>query len=120
MDLFHSLVMKNLDQTLVALAEPTRRGIVDLLSQRPHAAGELAVAFDMSPPAISRHLRVLRTRGLIEDARDEQDARVRMFRLRREPFDELTEWLAGVEKFWNDQLDSFKQHVSRRAKGKKP
>jgi DNA-binding transcriptional ArsR family regulator len=111
--------MKNLDHTLIALAEPTRRGIVDLLSRRPHGAGELAAAFDMSPPAISRHLRVLRTRGLIEDARSEQDARVRVFRLRREPFDELSAWLTDVEKFWNDQLDSFKRHVARKKKGKK-
>lgn len=112
--------MKNLDHTLVALAEPTRRGIVDLLSQRPHGAGELAAAFDMSPPAISRHLRVLRTRGIIEETRGQRDARVRVFRLRREPFDELSAWIADVEAFWGAQLDSFKQHVDRKAKGKKP
>jgi DNA-binding transcriptional ArsR family regulator len=111
--------MSNLDNTLTALAEPTRRGIVDLLCQRPYRAGELAEAFDMSPPAMSRHLRVLRTRGLIEEARAEQDARLRVFRLRREPFTELSEWLTGVEAFWNEQLDSFKAHVARRQKGKK-
>ena len=111
--------MKKLDGTLVALAEPTRRGIVDLLSQRPHRAGELAEAFDMSPPAMSRHLRVLRTRGIVEEARAERDARLRVFQLRRGPFDELSAWIAGVEQLWNDQLDSFKQHVARRAKGKR-
>jgi DNA-binding transcriptional ArsR family regulator len=108
-----------LDNTLTALAEPTRRGIVDLLSQRPHRAGELAEAFQMSPPAISRHLRVLRTHGLIEEARAEQDARLRVFRLRREPFSELSKWLSGVETFWTEQLDSFQSHVARRRKGKK-
>jgi DNA-binding transcriptional ArsR family regulator len=111
--------MTDLDSTLTALAEPTRRGIVDLLSRRPYRAGELAEAFDMSPPAISRHLRVLRTRGLIEEARAEHDARLRVFQLRREPFTELSEWLTGVEAFWSEQLDSFKAHVARRQKGKK-
>ena len=111
--------MTDLDSTITALADPTRRGIVDLLSQRPHRAGELAEAFDMSAPAMSRHLRVLRTRGLIEDERSEQDARLRLFRLRREPFTKLSQWLADVESFWNEQLDSFKSHVARKQKRKK-
>ncbi len=111
--------MTDLDSTLTALADPTRRGIVDLLSQRPHRAGELAEAFDMSAPAMSRHLRVLRTRGLIEDERAEHDARLRVFHLRGEPFTDLSTWLAGVEAFWNEQLDSFKQHVARRRKHQK-
>ncbi len=111
--------MTDLDSTLTALADPTRRGIVDLLSQRPHRAGELATAFEMSAPAMSRHLRVLRTRGLMEDERAEHDARLRVFRLRREPFTDLSTWLAGVEAFWIEQLDSFKAHVARKQKGKK-
>jgi DNA-binding transcriptional ArsR family regulator len=111
--------MKNLDSTLMALAEPTRRGIVDRLSQRPYRAGELAEAFGMSPPAISRHLRVLRMRGLVEEERAEHDARLRVFRLRREPFADLSKWLADVEASWNEQLDSFQAHVARRRKGKK-
>jgi DNA-binding transcriptional ArsR family regulator len=112
--------MNDLDSTLTALAEPTRRGIVDLLSRRPCRAGELAKAFRMSPPAMSRHLRVLRTCGLVEDARAEHDARLRVFRLRREPFADLSKWLADVELFWTEQLDSFQAHVARKRKGKKP
>ena len=57
------------DGTLAALADPTRRGVVDLLRRRPRAAGELASALDVSPPALSRHLRVLRKSGLIEEER---------------------------------------------------
>lgn len=110
--------MTDLDNTLTALADPTRRGIVDLLSQRPHRAGELAAAFDMSAPAISRHLRILRTRGLIEDERTQDDARLRLFRLRRKPFADLSKWLADVETLWNEQLESFQAHVNR-TKGKK-
>jgi DNA-binding transcriptional ArsR family regulator len=103
-----------LDRTLSALADPTRRRMVELLRERPHRAGELADAFRVSAPAISRHLRVLRTRGLIEEARVEDDARVRVYRLRRQPFDALTLWLRELESFWSDQLESFGAHVARR------
>jgi DNA-binding transcriptional ArsR family regulator len=109
--------MSGLDRTLAALADPTRRGIVERLSRRPHRAGELAQAFAMSAPAISRHLRVLRTEGVIEDERVERDARLRVFRLRREPLADLASWLGTIEKFWNEQLDSFRAHVERK-KGK--
>jgi DNA-binding transcriptional ArsR family regulator len=111
--------MNDLDNTLLALAEPTRRGIVERLSQRPHRAGELAETFEMSAPAMSRHLRVLRTRGLIEEARAQHDARQRVFRLRRERFRELSKWLADVEAYWSEQLESFKGLVARRQKGKR-
>ena len=103
-----------LDRTLAALADPTRRRVVELLRRQPRRAGELANAFDMSPPAMSRHLRVLRTRGLVEEVRDAQtDARCRVYRLRPEPFRALASWLAEVEAFWGDQLGAFKQHVER-------
>lgn len=100
-----------LDQTLAALADPTRRQVVDLLRVRPRRAGELASAFGVSPPAMSRHLRVLRRRGLIVEERVEEDARVRIFRLVPERFDELSAWLREVESFWTDQVDAFKLHV---------
>jgi DNA-binding transcriptional ArsR family regulator len=103
----------DLDGTLAALADPTRRGVVELLRRSPRRAGELADAFDVSPPAMSRHLRVLRTRGLVEEARGEDDARVRVYRLRREPFDDLRRWIEQVEAFWGDQLDAFREHVAR-------
>jgi DNA-binding transcriptional ArsR family regulator len=112
--------MTDLDGTIAALADPTRRGVVDLLRQRPRCAGELAAAFAMSPPAMSRHLRVLRTRGLVEEERDRHDSRLRVYRLRREPFDALQAWLREVEAFWTDQLGSFKAHVERTRKGKRP
>lgn len=105
---------KRLDGTLTALADPTRRRVVDLLRRRPRRAGELADAFGMSAPAMSRHLRVLRTRGLVEEERTEGDARVRVYRLRPEPFHELQTWLREVESFWTDQLGSFKAHAERR------
>jgi DNA-binding transcriptional ArsR family regulator len=105
---------RQLDRTLAALADPTRRGVVELLRERPRRAGELAAAFRASAPAMSRHLRVLRSRGLVEEERLEDDARVRMYRLRREPFDALQLWLRELESLWSDQLDAFGAHVARR------
>ena len=86
----------DVDGILTALADPTRRGVVDLLRVRPRRAGELAAAFDMTPPAMSRHLRALRTAGLVDEERGADDARVRIFRLRREPFEALHDWLDRV------------------------
>lgn len=106
----------NLDDTLSALADPTRRGIVDLLRQQPVSAGDIAKKFSMSLPAMSRHLRVLRNGGLIEDRRDESDARVRLYQLKRERFDDLGTWLGEIEEFWGDQLASFKSYAESRGK----
>ncbi|NOK23768.1 ArsR/SmtB family transcription factor [Corallococcus carmarthensis] len=108
-----------LDRTLAALADPTRRGVVDRLRHRPHPAGELAAAFDMSPPAMSRHLRVLRQTGLVEERIDTEDARVRVYSLRPEPFAALRGWLDEVESFWGEQLGAFKAHAER-TRGTKP
>ncbi len=99
----------DLDRTLSALADPTRRRVVDLLRERPRRAGEIAETFGMSRPAMSRHLRVLRTHGLVEEKRDAADARARVYRLRPEPIDELSTWIAEVQRFWDDQLESFRQ-----------
>lgn len=89
---------------------------MELLCGGPRRAGELAEAFALSAPAMSRHLRVLRTRGLVEEARVDDDARVRVYRLRRERFAELQSWLAQVESFWTDQLDAFRVHAERRVR----
>lgn len=73
----------------------------------------------MSAPAMSRHLRVLRKSGLVEEDGLEEDARVRIYRLRPEPFAELRDWVEGVEAFWSLELEAFKQHAERtRGKGR--
>lgn len=102
------------DSALAALADPTRRQVVDLLRRGPRRAGEIATRLRMSPPALSRHLRVLRRGGLIEEERVEDDARVKLYRLRRKPFRDLQSWLAEVEAVWTDQLASFKAHAEAR------
>ncbi|WP_328522853.1 ArsR/SmtB family transcription factor [Kribbella sp. NBC_00359] len=110
-------MVNDVDVALAALADPTRRRIVELLHERPRRAGELVGAFDMSGPAISRHLRILRQGGLVDEHGLDEDARVRIYRLRPEPFFALQAWLDQVQAFWTDQLGAFKEHAERMSKG---
>ena len=100
-----------LDRTLAALADPHRRRVVDLLSRGPRAAGDLARELELSPPAMSRHLRTLRQSGLVEESHPTFDARVRIYALRPEPMVHLIRWLEETERMWGDQLAAFKVHV---------
>jgi DNA-binding transcriptional ArsR family regulator len=114
--------MSGLDRTLSALADPARRGAVDLLRVRPRRAGELAASLGLSAPAMSRHLHVLKETGLVEEAHGAEpgDARVRVYRLKPGPFDTLRAWVADVESFWTLELAAFKRHAERahRRKGR--
>jgi len=105
-----------LDRTLAALADPVRRRAVDLLAQRPRAAGELARELDVSAPAMSRHLRTLRASGLVEESHPEFDARVRIYALRPEPMVHLLRWLEESERLWSAQLLAFKAHIEKDAR----
>ena len=100
-----------LDRTLGALADPTRRRVIERLRGGPRRAGELASSLSLSPPAMSRHLRVLRTSGLVEEQRSPNDARARIYQLRHKPIAELAAWLDEVEGYWEDQLNAFKTHA---------
>jgi DNA-binding transcriptional ArsR family regulator len=110
-------VVTDIDTTLSALADPTRRRIVELLLDRPQRAGELAAAFSMSAPAVSRHLRVLRRSGLITGHGVDDDARLRLYELRQQPFTDLTAWLDQVQASWTDQLGALCEHAERVSKG---
>jgi DNA-binding transcriptional ArsR family regulator len=105
------MVNQALDAAFDALGDPTRRAIVALLSERPRRAGELHAAFPISAPAISRHLRVLRERGVIEDLHLAGDARVRLYGLRLEPVEAMRDWLDELGRHWQQALDSFKDFV---------
>lgn len=96
-----------------ALADPTRRQVVQLLGSRPHRAGELAAATGVSPPALSRHLKVLLGSGIVQDERVPDDARVRVFRLRPESLVAVQAFLDQLQAEWRTQLRSFKRHVER-------
>jgi DNA-binding transcriptional ArsR family regulator len=97
-----------------ALADPTRRQVVQLLSEGPRRAGEIADSAGMSGPAMSRHLRVLLQAGIVADERPSDDARVRVFRLRPESMAGIQAWLDQVQAHWDVQLRSFKRHVEGR------
>lgn len=105
-----------LDLTLAALADPHRRRVIDLLRERPHRAGELARAARISFPAMSQHLKTLRTSGLVEEDRDEFDSRVRIYRLRPEAMAELKAWLAETDALWSRQLSALKAHLQKSGK----
>ena len=70
----------------------------------------------MTPPSLSRHLRVLRKGGLIADDEPEHDARVRLYRLQPQALAPLRGWLDEVEAFWGDQLQAFKAHAETRGR----
>jgi DNA-binding transcriptional ArsR family regulator len=94
-----------------ALADPTRRQVVQLLSDGPLRAGEIAGTVGSSGPAMSRHLRVLLEAGIVADERPPEDARARVFRLRPDSVAGLQAWLDQLQAHWNEQLQSFKRHV---------
>ena len=94
-----------------ALADPTRLGVVQLLSAGPRRAGELADASGVSAPVMSKHLRVLLDAGVVVDERPPGDARVRIFRLRPDSVVALQAWLDQLQAHWDEQLGSFKRHV---------
>src|SRR5215210_5181557 len=91
------------------LAEPSRRRVLDLLLARERTVGELVDALDMSQPAVSKHLRVLREAGLVE-AR--VDAQRRVYSLRPEPLADVDAWLAPYRKFWRGKLAALQRHLA--------
>lgn len=97
-----------------ALADGTRAEIIQMLAARPRSAGEIHGAFPIAAPAVSRHLRVLREAGLVEERRPPEDRRVRLYALKPEPLEELATWLAELSHSWQAQLDSFKDFVALR------
>jgi DNA-binding transcriptional ArsR family regulator len=102
-----------LDQTFNALADPARLAVIALLRKRPQRSGELAEQLALSRPLMSKHLRILRKAGLVEETAVDDDARVRLYQLRPENFSQLRDWLDEVEAFWTDQLGAFKAHAEQ-------
>jgi DNA-binding transcriptional ArsR family regulator len=98
-------------EALGALADPTRRRILELLAGDERSAGELASQFAISRPAVSRHLRVLREHGLV---RARGDAQRRLYSLDPAPLAELDAWLARYRSFWTDRLDELEQELRQR------
>ncbi len=99
---------------LHALADDTRLKAVDLLAQGPRRAGQLADDLDITPSAMSKHLRVLLEAGIVVDERHPDDSRVRVFRMRQGSIISLRAWLDQIQAQWDEQLGSFKQHLERK------
>jgi DNA-binding transcriptional ArsR family regulator len=93
-----------------ALADPTRRGIVERLAVGEATAGSLALAFDIARPGVSRHLRVLREAEVVEVR---HDAQRRIYSLRPEVLDEVERWCADVRRFWSQRLDALDTEIAR-------
>jgi len=94
----------------VALADPTRRRIVESLTAGERAFGDIASDFDISGPAVSQHLKVLRDAGLVAVRRDAQR---RIYRLEPQGLDEVGEWLNRLRGFWNERLDDLERALGK-------
>jgi DNA-binding transcriptional ArsR family regulator len=113
-----------LDATFAALADPTRRAILARLASGEASVRELAEPFDMSQPAISKHLKVLERAGLISHGRDAQR---RPRKLEAKPLEEANEWIEKYRQFWeqaygrlDDLLEEMKAEESARTRARKP
>ena len=93
-----------------ALADESRRTLLQSLADGPATAGELAALLPIARPGVSRHLRVLREAGLV-DVR--QEAQRRVYALRPEPLAQLDEWLAPYRRLWEQRLDALHTEVAR-------
>lgn len=107
---------------LNALADPTRQRIVEMLAERELSAGAIADRFDMSPPAISQHLKVLKDASLV---RVRADAQRRIYALDPAGFEELEQWMTRIRRYWRTSLDALERVLkeedrrSKSGKGKR-
>ena len=91
-----------------ALAEPSRREILDLLRGGERSVGDLVAHLPLSQPGVSKHLKVLREAGLV-DVRSQ--GKQRLYALRSEPLAEVDEWLEPYRAYWSNRLDALERHL---------
>jgi DNA-binding transcriptional ArsR family regulator len=104
----HRSVTYSPEATFQALADPTRRAVLDLLRRGSQPAGQIAVAFPVSRPAISKHLRLLRRAHLV---REHREGRHRVYQLNPEPLRAVDSWLEQYRSFWSASLANLKAFV---------
>jgi DNA-binding transcriptional ArsR family regulator len=90
------------------LAEPNRRRILDLLGRTEHSVGELVAQLELSQPAVSKHLRILREAGLVESR---GDAQRRLYRVCPDSLRAIDDWLAPYRQMWASRLDDLERHL---------
>jgi DNA-binding transcriptional ArsR family regulator len=100
----------DMEDVLRALADKSRRTVLEALTSGPATAGELAALLPIARPGVSRHLRVLREAGLVEVR---QQAQRRVYSLRLEPLAEVDEWLGRYRALWEQRLDALHTEVAR-------
>jgi DNA-binding transcriptional ArsR family regulator len=111
-----ALATEQLDRTFAALADPTRRAILGRLTSGEASVLELAAPFDISLPAISKHLKVLERAGLIARSKQRQ---WRPARLKAEPLKQVADWADQYRRFWEeryDRLDEYLEEIQGRGK----
>ncbi len=101
---------RRMDTVLQALADESRRTVLEALRDRPATVSELADQLPIARPGVSRHLRVLREAGLVEV---QQDAQWRIYSLRPEPLAELDSWLGRYRALWEQRMDALHTEVAR-------
>ena len=101
---------KQLNSVFAALADPTRRAIIERLALGEASAGELSEPFGISKPAISKHLKVLENANLIVR---KKDAQWRLFELQSESLRVASDWIARYRKFWEDQFDALAEYLNK-------
>lgn len=118
------LVTYSPENTFNALADPTRRAMLDLLRQGSQSAGRIAAAFPISRPAVSKHLRLLRRAHLVQEHRE---GRHRFYRINAEPLKAVDSWLGQYRVFWRTNLARLKTFIEsepvkepRKRKGNEP
>jgi DNA-binding transcriptional ArsR family regulator len=103
-------ILRPVTTTWTALADPTRRAILDLLRERPHAVGEVVARLDLAQPTASKHLGVLRRAGLVHSS---IDAQRRVYAVDPRPMGELEAWLAPYRRLWGEALDALGHHLDQ-------
>jgi len=108
--------MRDMDEVLQALTDPSRRAVLEILRSHPATAGELAAALPIARPGVSRHLRLLREVGLV-DVR--QEAQRRIYTLRPEALVEVDQWLEPYRALWRNRVDALHTEIARGKKERK-
>ena len=103
-----------LDQVYGAIADPTRRAILNVLAEGETNVGSLAERFPISLNGVSKHVKVLERAGLVERTVQGREHRLR---LNAQPMEEAAQWLGHYRKFWNERLDALEEYLKLKAEG---
>jgi len=106
----------DLDTVFSALSDPTRRWLIEKLSEREHTVSELAEPLEMSLPAVSKHLRILENAGLMKRRRE---GRTHHLNLEVQPMQKAMKWIQFYRRFWEDSFDALEQHLNQMTESEK-